>query len=89
MHCRNCGGFGKTLLAVAQDKVKCSRPERRIWFCALGHSAKPITKAQKHTEVFLKLAISFKKTVMIKSVCIKTVITRAYTTQVLILGVCK
>jgi hypothetical protein len=49
----------------------------------VGHSAKQITRAQKYTTVFEKHAISCKGTVMIKIVCIKTLITRAYTIKVL------
>jgi hypothetical protein len=38
-----------------------------LWAMAqhLGHSAKPITIAQKYTTVFYKLAISFKGTVVL------------------------
>jgi hypothetical protein len=74
--------FGYVLWDIAQDLFICYGPYRMIWLCAMGHSANPITRAKKYTTVFQKLVISFKGTVMIKSVCISTVITRAYVTQV-------
>jgi hypothetical protein len=50
--------------------VKRYGPWCSIWLFVLGHSAKPITIAKNNTTVFLKLAISFKQTVTLKSVCI-------------------
>jgi hypothetical protein len=36
-------GFGYPLWAIAKDLVKRYGPWRRIWLCAMGLSAKPIT----------------------------------------------
>jgi hypothetical protein len=57
----NSPGFGYTLWAVAKDLVKRHGLWRSIWL-------KPITIAQNWTTVFKKLAISLKRTVMLKSI---------------------
>jgi hypothetical protein len=41
-------GCSYLLWAVAKDLVNRNGPWNRIWFCAVGHSAKPITIAQNH-----------------------------------------
>jgi hypothetical protein len=42
----NRAGLGYPLWAVAKDLLKLYGPWRRIWLCAMDHSAKTITKAQ-------------------------------------------
>jgi hypothetical protein len=60
--------------AIVQDMVMSYGPHCRILLCAMGQSTKPIITAPNY---------SFKGKVMLKSVCIETVITRTYTNQVL------
>jgi hypothetical protein len=62
-------GVGDVLWAVTQDLFKRYRLWRRIWLCAIGHNAKPVTVARNCTTIFFKFAISCKVTMMLKSVC--------------------
>jgi hypothetical protein len=48
-------GFGYLLWAVAKDLVKRYGPWRSIWLCAMGHSEKSFTIAQKDAMVFKSL----------------------------------
>jgi hypothetical protein len=63
-------GFGYPLWAVVKNLVKRYGPWRRISLCAMGHCAKPITIAQELDDSCEKLVVSFKGTVMVKSVCV-------------------
>jgi hypothetical protein len=50
-------GFGYVLWPITQDLEKHSGTWRRIWFCAMGDSAKLIITAQNCTTVFKSLQI--------------------------------
>jgi hypothetical protein len=52
--------FGYPLRAAAKDLVKHYGPWRSIWLCAMGHSEKPVTKAQNYAPVFKSLPYPLK-----------------------------
>jgi hypothetical protein len=52
--------FGYLLWTVAKDLVKRFELCRSILLCTMGHSAKPISRAQNNTPVFKNLPYPLK-----------------------------